>query len=217
MAYGGLPSFDEYAKRYGQQPSKLYSVTSRVPGMPKDGLGLFPTNAQVAEAGRIISEPAPRTRTPAATAGTTSFEEAATQEADTPGEIDPWIAFLLQQQQAQRALALQFAQNQANASLQQSGQSLISDRAAMEEQYNRAYPTMPTQFLQRGMGTSGIANAGIQRFQQDYVSARQKLEDEYQNARAQILAKLAESQVTYGTGTVGDLLGVFDSYAPTNG
>lgn len=159
---------------------------------------------------------------PATASGTTGGSTAAdatataTDTTSSQGELDPWLSYLIQQQQAQRALALQFAQNQANAGLQQTEQQLGADRAAAAEQYNRAYPMMPTQFLQRGMGTSGIANVGIQRFQQDYVAARQKLEAQYQQARTDILAKLAESQITYGTGTVGDLLNVFSSYGPSS-
>lgn len=227
MAYGDPQYWDAYAQRqkqlWEQDQAKSAAVKKAFgAAFPRGFQGalkpLFPEYGGagpmqgVTEPGPIELYPGAKASGKAAAGGSTATEDTTAQ-----AELDPWISFLLQQQQAQRALALQFAQNQANAGLQQTEQGLQADRAAAAEQYNRQYPLMPTQFLQRGMGTSGIANVGIQRFQQDYVAARQKLEQQYQQARTDILSKLAEAQVTYGTGTVGDLLSVYSNYGPSNG
>ena len=212
MAYGDSAYWDAYAKRqqqvWEQQPSKLYSVTSQVPGMPKDGLGLFPTNAQVAAAGLPVGGSVARSAAPVAAPVQQSRGSAA---GGGGAALDPWIAYQLQKEQEARRLALTFQELQAKAGEKMAREGWRTQGAELADQFNRGYATMPTQFLARGMADSGIGRVVVQRFNEDYRTAVNQINLQYQNTRSQLLQQLAQARAEAGQGDVNSILAALES------
>lgn len=212
MAYGDSAYWDAYAKRqqqvWEQQPSKVYSVTSQVPGMPKDGLGLFPTNAQVIAAGlpvggSVAPAAAPVQQRQVAAAGGGGR--------GTQASLDPWIAYQLQKEQEARRLALQFQELQTKAGEKMAREGWKSQGAELADQFNRGYATMPTSFVGRGLSDSGIGRVTVQRFNEDYRTAVNKINLQYQQTRSQLLQALAQARAEAGQGDVAGILKTLES------
>lgn len=209
MAYGDSSYWDAYAKRqkeiWEQQPSKLYSVTSPVPSAPKDGLGLFPTNAQVTAAGLGPGRPGTSVQQsrPVVSGGSV-------QQQAAPA-LDPWLAYQLQKEQAARRLALQFQELQTKAGEQNARAGLETGKAQLDDQFNRGYATMPTSFIGRGLSDSGIGRTTVQRFNEDYRTAVNQINLQYQQTRSQLLLQLAQARAEAGQGDVNSILAALES------
>lgn len=154
----------------------------------------------------------------AVTGGSTATTpEATAAEQEAAASMDPMLAFMLAQSAAARALALTQARNKTDAGLQSLGVNLATGRADLADAYNRNSPLVATDYLRRGMATSGIAQTGIARFHQDYVKSVNKLESEYQNARTQLLMELSAVESDTSQQAITDMLNTLLKTAPTTG
>lgn len=228
MAYGDSAYWDAYAKRQGDiwQADRQRSEAVKTAWNKA-----FPNGLQGAlrppllvgggatAAGGFIgqTEPGPIELFPqAATGGSTAADQKAVEDTTTAG-MDPMLAFLMAQSAAARALALDQARAKTDAGLASLGQNLNTGRADLADVYNRNSPMVATDFLRRGMATSGVANTGIARFHQDYVKSVNKLESEYQNARTQLLMELSAVESDTSQQMIMDMLNTLLKTSPTTG
>lgn len=117
------------------------------------------------------------------------------------GALDPALAAAYARDEALRRLQLKQLRENVTSDVNILTTTRDTQAAQMKEQYNRSAASVASQYLQRGLGNSGITGVGITRFHEDFRNANAQLDTTYAQARAKLLKQIADAEATTALGS----------------